>query len=180
VLTDGPYFQGADAYLEAARDAVDLPVLRKDFMLQPYQIVESRALGADCVLLILAALSDDQAAELESLARAHGMDVLVEVHGEEELERALNLKSPLIGVNNRNLKTLEVDLETSRRLGPRVPGDRMMVCESGLFTRDDLLGMTEHGARAFLIGESLMRQPNVARATAALFGRAGANAAGAV
>jgi indole-3-glycerol phosphate synthase len=179
VLTDAPYFQGADAYLEAARAAVDLPVLRKDFMLEPYQIVESRALGADCVLLILAALSDAQAAELESLARAHGMDVLIEVHGADELDRALRLKSPLIGVNNRNLKTLDVDLETSRRLGPKVPGDRMMVCESGLFTRDDLLGMTDCGARAFLIGESLMRQPNVQQATAALFGRADQTAHGA-
>ncbi|MDZ7713214.1 MAG: indole-3-glycerol phosphate synthase TrpC [Rhodovibrio sp.] len=179
VLTDGPYFQGADAYLEAARASVDLPVLRKDFMLEPYQIVESRALGADCVLLILAALSDAQAAELEDAALAHGMDVLIEVHGAEELDRALQLKSPLIGVNNRNLKTLDVDLETSRRLGPRVPAGRMMVCESGLFTRDDLLGMTEYGARAFLIGESLMRQPDVREATAALFGRAAANAAGA-
>ena len=179
VLTDAPYFQGADAYLEAARAAVDLPVLRKDFMLEPYQIVESRALGADCVLLILAALSDAQAAELEAAARAHGMDVLVEVHGEEELDRALRLASPLIGVNNRNLKTLDVDLETSRTLGPRVPADRMMVCESGLFTRDDLLGMTDYGARAFLIGESLMRQPNVQQATAALFGRADQTTAGA-
>jgi indole-3-glycerol phosphate synthase len=179
VLTDAPYFQGADADLEAARDAVDLPVLRKDFMLEPYQILESRALGADCVLLILAALSDDQAAELEAAARDHGMDVLVEVHGADELDRALRLESPLIGVNNRNLKTLEVDLETSRRLGPRVPADRMMVCESGLFTREDLLGMTEHGARAFLIGESLMRQPNVQRATAALFRSGDDPAAGA-
>lgn len=179
VLTDGPYFQGADAYLEAARAAVELPVLRKDFMLEPYQIVESRALGADCVLLILAALSDTQAAELEAAAQAHGMDVLIEVHGEDELDRALQLDSPLIGVNNRNLKTLDVDLETSRRLGPRVPADRMMICESGLFTRDDLLGMTDYGARAFLIGESLMRQPNVQQATAALFGRAGETTAGA-
>ena len=176
VLTDGPYFQGADADLEAARAAVRLPVLRKDFMLEPYQIAESRALGADCVLLILAALSDAQAAELEAAAREHGMDVLVEVHGDDELDRALQLDSPLIGVNNRNLKTLDVDLETSRRLAPRVPSDRLMVCESGLFTRDDLLGMTEHGARAFLIGESLMRQPNVRQATAALFGRAEATA----
>jgi indole-3-glycerol phosphate synthase len=118
-------------------------------------------------------------AELEAAARDHGMDVLVEVHGADELDRALRLESPLIGVNNRNLKTLEVDLETSRRLGPRVPADRMMVCESGLFTREDLLGMTEHGARAFLIGESLMRQPNVQRATAALFGRGDDPAAGA-
>jgi indole-3-glycerol phosphate synthase len=179
VLTDGPYFQGADAYLEAARAAVDLPVLRKDFMLESYQIIESRALGADCVLLILAALSDAQAAELVDAARAHGMDVLVEVHGEDELDRALELQSPLIGVNNRNLKTLDVDLETSRRLGPKVPSDRMMVCESGLFTRDDLLGMTAYGAQAFLIGESLMRQPNVQQATAALFGRADTSAVGA-
>jgi indole-3-glycerol phosphate synthase len=179
VLTDGPYFQGADAYLEAARAAVELPILRKDFMLEPYQIVESRALGADCVLLILAALSDAQAAELEATAQHHGMDVLVEVHGDDELDRALRLDSPLIGVNNRNLKTLDVDLETSRRLGPRLPSDRMMVCESGLFTRDDLLGMTDYGARAFLIGESLMRQPNVQQATAALFGRAEAKTAGA-
>ncbi|MBK1697828.1 indole-3-glycerol phosphate synthase TrpC [Rhodovibrio salinarum] len=179
VLTDAPYFQGADHYLEAARAAVDLPVLRKDFMLEPYQIVESRALGADCVLFILAALSDAQASELEAAAREQGLDVLVEVHGETELDRALRLESPLIGVNNRNLKTLDVDLETSRRLGPRVPTDRLMVCESGLFTRDDLLGMTEHGARAFLIGESLMRQPNVEQATAALFGRSAGTAAGA-
>ncbi|MBK1669132.1 indole-3-glycerol-phosphate synthase [Rhodovibrio sodomensis] len=179
VLTDGPYFQGADAYLEAARAAVELPVLRKDFMLEPYQIVESRALGADCVLLILAALSDAQAAELETAAQDLGMDVLVEVHGDDELDRALQLDSPMIGVNNRNLKTLDVDLETSRRLGPRLPSDRMMICESGLFTRDDLLGMTGHGARAFLIGESLMRQPNVQQATAALFGRAAAKPAGA-
>ena len=178
VLTDGPYFQGADADLEAARAAVELPVLRKDFMLEPYQIVESRALGADCVLLILAALSDAQAAELDAAAQAHGMDVLVEVHGEKELDRALRLDSPLIGVNNRNLKTLDVDLETSRRLGPRVPADRVMVCESGLSVREDLLGMTGYGARAFLIGESLMRQPNVQQATAALFGRAADYTAG--
>jgi indole-3-glycerol phosphate synthase len=171
VLTDEAYFQGRDSFLEAARAAVDLPVLRKDFMLEPYQIVESRALGADCVLLIMAALSDGQAKELETVAHAYGMDVLVEVHDDAELDRALQLASPLIGVNNRNLKTLQVDLETGRRLAPRIPGDRTMVCESGLFSRGDLLAMTDLGARAFLIGESLMRQPDVAAATARLFGR---------
>jgi indole-3-glycerol phosphate synthase len=179
VLTDEPYFQGRDAHLAAARAAVGLPVLRKDFMLEPYQIVESRALGADCVLLILAALSDAQAAELDAAAREHGMDVLVEVHDAAELDRALALPSRLIGVNNRNLKTLEVSLETTRQLAPRVPADRLLVCESGLFVRDDLLAMAELGAGAFLIGESLMRQPNVQAATARLLARDAGGAAGA-
>jgi indole-3-glycerol phosphate synthase len=179
VLTDRPYFQGQDADLEAARAAVELPVLRKDFMLEPYQIVQSRALGADCVLLILAALSDAQAAELEAAAQDHGMDVLIEVHDAGELERALQLSSPLLGINNRNLKTLEVSLDTTRALAPRLPADRLMVCESGLFVRDDLLAMAELGAGAFLIGESLMRQPNVQAATERLLGRAGTDAAGA-
>lgn len=173
VLTDTPYFQGRDAYLEAARGAVALPCLRKDFMLDPYQIVESRALGADCVLLILAALDHGQAVELASTAREHGMDVLLEVHDESELDLALQLDSPLIGVNNRNLKTLDVDLNTTRRLAPHIPDDRTLVCESGLFTRDDLLAMARHGAQAFLIGESLMRQPDVTAATARLLGRGG-------
>lgn len=179
VLTDEPYFQGHDDYLVAARQAVDLPALRKDFMLEPYQIVESRALGADCVLLILAALSDTQAAELNETAKAYDMDVLVEVHDAEELDRALQLDSPLIGINNRNLKTLEVDLETTRRLAPRVSDDRLMVCESGLYTREDLLAMAEIGAKAFLIGESLMRQPNVQAATARLLGHTEPDQAGA-
>ncbi len=170
VLTDEPYFQGNDSYLEAARSAVDLPVLRKDFMLDPYQIVESRALGADCVLLIMAALGDAQAAELESAAEGLGQDVLVEVHDDKELERALRLKSRLVGINNRDLKTLEVDLATCERLAPRVPGDTMVVAESGLFTADHLKRMHGAGARAFLIGESLMRQGDVAAATAALLG----------
>jgi indole-3-glycerol phosphate synthase len=168
VLTDEPWFQGRDEDLVAARAAVELPVLRKDFMIEPYQIAESRMLGADCVLLILAGLSDAQARELDEVATAHAMDVLVEVHGAEELERALRLKGRLIGINNRDLKTLEVDLRTTEKLAREVPGDRILIAESGLSTPADLARMARAGARCFLIGESLMRQSDVAAATRAL------------
>ncbi len=168
VLTDERYFQGRDKDLSEARAAVDLTVLRKDFMLDPYQILESRVLGADCILLILAALSDSQAAELEDAARALDMDVLIEVHDAAELDSALGLKSPLVGINNRNLKTLEVDLATCEALAPRVPAERLVVAESGLTTADDLARMQKAGAKAFLIGESLMRQADVTAATSAL------------
>ena len=171
VLTDEPYFQGDDAYLTAARDAVPLPCLRKDFMIDPWQIAESRAIGADCILVIMAALDDTVAGEIESAAIERGMDVLIEVHDEAELERAARLKSRLIGVNNRNLKTLEVDLAVTERLAPLLPGNAQLVCESGLNSHDDLLRMARMGARRFLVGESLMRRDDVAAATAALLGR---------
>ena len=168
VLTDGPSFQGDDSYLVAARTAVDLPALRKDFLYDPWQVAEARALHADCILIIMASVSDAQAAELEAAAEAWGMDVLVEVHDEEELERGLRLRSPLIGVNNRDLRTFVTDLEVTRRLSRQIPAGRMLVAESGLSTPADLADLARHGARAFLIGESLMRQADVAAATRAI------------
>ena len=177
VLTDGKYFQGSGDDLRAARAAVDLPILRKDFMLDPYQIVESRALGADCVLLILAALSDTQAEELASTAEDLGMDILMEVHEPAELDRAVRLNGQLIGINNRNLKTLEVDLRVSEDLAPRVPDDRLVIAESGLGGPGDLQRMAAVGVTTFLIGESLMRQPDVTAAVAALLARTPTKAA---
>lgn len=171
VLTDTPYFQGKDSYLAAARNAVRLPVLRKDFMLDAYQIIESRLLGADCVLLIMAALDDVQAKELENVAHGLGMDVLVEVHDEAELERALAyLASPLIGINNRDLKTLEVDLGTSERLARLVPKEKLIVCESGITKHADIQRMRRADIHCFLVGESLMKQKDVTLATQKLLG----------
>ncbi len=170
VLTEAPHFQGADEYLTAARAAVSLPVLRKDFMVDLYQIDESRLLGADCVLLILAALEDGLAREMAERSAELGMDALAEVHDEGELERALRLPVRLIGINNRNLKTLGVDLATTERLAPRVPADRTVVCESGLARREDLERMAGVGVRCFLIGESLMRHADVAAATRTMVG----------
>jgi indole-3-glycerol phosphate synthase len=173
VLTDKPHFGGSLADLAAARGAVKLPVLRKDFILDPWQVYESRAAGADCILLIMAALDNDQARELEEVARYLDLDVLVEVHDRRELDRALGLQTPLIGVNNRNLKTLQTSIETTLELAPHVPPDRLLVTESGIRDYADLKRLAAVGAHCLLVGESLLRQPDIAEATRALLGRGG-------
>ena len=168
VLTDEPSFQGSDAFLRQVREAVDLPILRKDFMYDTYQVAEARAMGADCILIIMASVDDDQASALEDAALRWDLDVLIEVHNLEELDRALKLKSPLIGINNRDLHTFETTLETTKELASYVTEDRTIVSESGLSTREDLADLARYGIRAFLIGEALMRQNNVESATRAI------------
>jgi indole-3-glycerol phosphate synthase len=166
VLTDAPYFQGHEGYLVAARAACDLPVIRKDFMVDPWQCAEARAMGADAILIIVAALVDAEMAEIEHAAVAEGLDVLVEVHDEAEMTRALtHLKSKLIGVNNRNLKTFDVDLSTTERLATMAPDDVLLVCESGISSHEDCERMAAAGVRTFLVGESLMRQDDIENAT---------------
>ena len=164
VLTDSPSFQGSPDHLKEARKAASIPIIRKDFMLDPYQIFESRVIGADCILIILAMVGDALADELESAAREIGLDVLVEVHNEREVERASNLRSPLIGINNRDLNTFRVDIETTERLAPRIPMGRTVVSESGIWAPSHLARLARSGVRCFLVGESLMRKQNVARA----------------
>ena len=170
VLTDAPYFQGHEDYLMAARAACSLPVLRKDFMIEPWQVAESRAIGADAILIIVAALEDSRMAEIEAAAIERGMDVLVEVHDEAEMKRASALKTPLIGVNNRDLRRFETDIAITERLASFAPEGTLLVSESGIGTHADLVRLSRSGARCFLVGESLMRQPDITSATQALLG----------
>lgn len=173
VLTDAPYFQGHEDYLVAARAACSLPVLRKDFMVDPWQVAEARAIGADAILIIVAALDDGLMAEIEAAAQERGMDVLIEVHDEAELERAARLQSRLIGVNNRDLRRFVTDLAVTERLAPLAPEGTLLVSESGIASHADLLRLSRCGARCFLVGESLMRRNDIAAATAQLLGEAG-------
>jgi len=169
VLTDSEYFQGHEVFLTQARSACSLPVIRKDFIVDPYQVMEARAIGADCILLIVAALDDEQLASLHSAARAQGMDVLVEVHDGDELERALRLDLDVVGINNRNLRSFDTSLETTIELLPRVPDGCLVVTESGIHTRDDIRLMRDHDVHAFLIGEAFMRAADPGKALAELF-----------
>ncbi|MGA3001450.1 MAG: indole-3-glycerol phosphate synthase TrpC [Acetobacteraceae bacterium] len=178
VLTDEKYFQGTAEHFRAARAAVELPVLRKDFILDSWQVYESRAMGADCILLIMACLTDAEARDLEALARNFNMDVLVEIHDKRELDRALGLETSLIGINNRDLRTLKTDLATTEELAPLVPPDRFLVAESGIRDTDDLRRLSAVGPNCYLVGESLMRQTDVTAAVRALLGDSGAGTVG--